>query len=113
MSPVPQIAGEHHQIHRAPILLERREVSVPLVFGDAVAKRCLTSRALTLGTVGSPPMEIREVNDPNSPTHRPILHGHHGALASERLQHRFADGTSRYEIGPAFFHPWRKSHVLG
>jgi hypothetical protein len=26
--------------------------------------------------------------------------------------HRFAEGTSRYEIVPAFFQPARKSHVL-
>ena len=29
------------------------------------------------------------------------------------VRQRFAEGTSRYEIEPAFFQPSRKSHVFG
>jgi hypothetical protein len=86
MSPVPQVAGEHHQIHRAPILLDVREVPVPLVAGDAVAERCLASRARTLGAIRSPPMQIREMNDPNNPPHTSILHARRARLLGLRSQ---------------------------
>jgi hypothetical protein len=35
------------------------------------------------------------------------------APADREVDQRRADGTSSLEIGPAFFQPSRKSHVLG
>ena len=45
---------------------------------------------------------------------RRTAHARGGAsLGNVAACHRFAEGTSRYEIAPAFFQPSRKSHVLG